>query len=77
MGVGSLISGQLDKAIERLLKVVQYEPGNAEAVLLLADTYEQKGDKTNAVKWYEASKKFIDNPQFKKDIDERINSLKK
>lgn len=77
LGVGSLISGQLDKAIERLLKVVQYEPGNADAVLLLADTYEQQGDKTNAVKWYETSKKLIDNPQFKKDIDERINSLKK
>ena len=77
LAVGSLLSGQLDKAIERLLKVVQYEPGNADAVLLLADTYEQQGDKTNAVKWYEASKKLIDNPEFKKDIDNRINSLKK
>lgn len=77
LGVGSLLSGQLDKAIERLLKVVQYEPRNADAVLLLADTYEQQGDKASAVKWYEQSKKLIDNADFKKDIDERINSLKK
>jgi tetratricopeptide (TPR) repeat protein len=77
LGLGSLLSGQLDKAIERLLKVVQYEPGNADAVLLLADTYEQLGDKANAVKWYEASKKLIDNPEFKADVDKRINSLKK
>lgn len=76
LGIGSLLSGQLDKAIERLLKVVQYEPANADAVLLLADTYEQLGDKANAVKWYEASKKLINNPEFKQDVDKRINSLK-
>jgi len=77
LGLGSLMSGQLDKAIERLLKVAQNEPGNIEAVLLLAEAYEQKGDKDNAVKWYTASKKLIDNPEAIKDIDARINSLKK
>jgi tetratricopeptide (TPR) repeat protein len=77
LALGSLMSGQSEKAIERLLKVVQYEPNNVDASLLLADTYEQKGDKTNAVKWYEVCKKLIDEPGFKKDIDERINSLKK
>lgn len=77
LAMGSLVSGQSDRAIERLLKVLQYEPRNADAALLLADTYEQKGDNANAVKWYQASKKLIDNPEFKKDIDQRINSLKK
>jgi tetratricopeptide (TPR) repeat protein len=76
LAVGSLLSGQLDKAIERLLKVVQYEPGNADAVLLLADTYDQQGDKANAVKWYEASKKLGGSPEFKAELDKRINSLK-
>jgi tetratricopeptide (TPR) repeat protein len=76
LAMGSRLSGQLDKAVERLLKVVQYEPRNVEAALLLADTYEMQGDKVNAIKWYEESKKLIENPEFIKDIDDRINSLK-
>ena len=45
LGYGGMISGQLDKAAERFLKVVQNEPGNNEAVFLLAETYERLGDK--------------------------------
>lgn len=77
LGLGSLMSGQLDKAIERLVKVAHYEPNNLEAVLLLAEAYERKGDKENAVKWYTAGKKQVNDPGFVKDIDDRINSLKK
>lgn len=75
LGLGSLMSGQLDKATERLLKVAQNEPGNLEAILLLAESYERKGEKENAVKWYTASKKLIRNPEAIKDIDDRIKTL--
>jgi tetratricopeptide (TPR) repeat protein len=76
LGIGGVVSGQLDKAIDRLLTVVKHQPGNLEAVLTLAEAYERKGDKPNGVKWYEHSKKFIANKEVIKEIDERIKSLK-
>ena len=76
LGIGGVVSGQFDKAIERLLKVVSHDPNNMEAILTLAEAYERKGDKLNAIKWYETSKKFIANPDVIKEIDQRIQSLK-
>lgn len=75
LGLGAWQSGQLDKAIERLLKVAHKEPANVEAVLLLAEAYERSGDNKNAAKWYEASKKQIREPEILKALDERINTL--
>jgi cytochrome c-type biogenesis protein CcmH/NrfG len=75
LGMGSMMSGQLDKAIERLLKVAHNEPNNLEALLLLAEAYERKGEKENAIKWYVVSKKLVEDPTFIKDIDERIKQL--
>lgn len=77
LGMGGLVSGQLDKAIERLTKVVQHQPDNVEALLVLAEACERKGDKANAVKWYEASKKHIHDAAIVKEIDTRIGLLKK
>lgn len=76
LGIGGVVSGQLDKAIVRLEKVVSHEPANMEAILTLAEAYERKGDKTNAVKWYSAAKKLITNPEITGVIDQRIKSLK-
>lgn len=77
LGWGGLESGQLDKAIERLTTVVRHEPGNIEAMLLLAETEQQKGDKTEAINWYRAAKKQLDPRQTEmvKEIDQHINSL--
>ncbi len=58
---GALASGQMDKAIERLTKVAKHEPDNLEAVLMLADIHEGKGDKTEAIHWYEAAKEKLGN----------------
>lgn len=77
LGMGALMSGQLDKAIERLTHVVEHEPANLEAILMLADACERKGDKTNAIKWYTEGKKYLKDPGFIKDIDDRISLLKK
>ena len=76
LGMGGLVSGQLDRAIERLLKVATYEPANAEAVLALADAFERKNDKENAIRWYERGKELVGDPDFIKEIDQRINLLK-
>jgi cytochrome c-type biogenesis protein CcmH/NrfG len=76
LGIGGLVSGQLDRAIERLNKVVHQQPGNVEAILTLAEAYERKGDKANAIQWYQASKQLINNPEVVKEIDDRIRDLK-
>jgi tetratricopeptide (TPR) repeat protein len=75
LGVGGFISGQYDKAIDRLTRVVTTEPGNLEAIGYLADTYATKGDKANAIKWYQVMKRGDINPEFKAEIDKRIKVL--
>jgi len=76
LGLGGAVSGQLDKAIERLTKVVAHQPDNIEALLTLAQVNEQKGNKAQAIKWYELSKKSIVNPSVIKEIDQRIKLLR-
>lgn len=75
LGIGAVISNQTDKAIERLSKVANFDPHNLEAVSWLADAYAAEGDKKNAIKWYEQSKHLVNNPEFSKEIDERIKAL--
>ncbi len=75
LGLGGIRSGQFDRAIERFSIVVNKQPGNTEALLYLAETYERKGDKINAVKWYREAKNNIAIPEAKTAIDERLKAL--
>ncbi|OQP46985.1 hypothetical protein A4H97_05560 [Niastella yeongjuensis] len=75
LGLGGIISGQFDKAVDRLLKVVQHQPENVEAMLMLAEAYERQNDKAGAVKWYNEAKKHIHNADIVHEIDERIKLL--
>lgn len=77
LGAGGYISGQYDKAIPRLKKVVESEPENLEAVAFLADSYAASGKNAEAIKWYQISKRLADNPAYSKEVDERIKLLKK
>ena len=52
------------------------EPGNLEAVAFLADTYAASGNKTEAVKWYNVSKRLANNEHYTKEVDKRIEMLK-
>ena len=76
LGVGGLISGQYDKALERFIRIVKYEPANLEAIAYLADTYAAKGDKGNAIKWYNVSKQLVNDPAYSKEVDLRIKQLR-
>ena len=76
LGIGGLVSGQFDKAIDRLQKVVNSQPDNLEAVLYLADAYAAKRDKTNAIKWYNMGKRLRNDPAFTRELDEHIKQLK-
>jgi len=77
LGVGGMMSGQLDRAIDRLSLVASKQPENVEVKLMLAEAYEKKGDKKNAVKWYESVRSYIGNPEILKELDKRIQTLKK
>jgi Flp pilus assembly protein TadD len=76
LGLGGIESGQYDKAIQRLLKVVRYDQGNLEAVLSLGEAYERIGNKESAKTWYTAAKKLTNNHELITAINERLGSLK-
>ena len=76
LGVGGFVSGQYDKAIDRFQKVVAAQPDNLEAVAFLADTYAAQGNKPEAIKWYNVSKRLVNNPAYNKQVDERIAAIK-
>lgn len=77
LGVGGYVSGQYDKAIARLKKVVTAEPDNFEATAFLADTYAAQGNKEEAIKWYNVSKRLSNNPEYNNEVDNRIKTLQK
>jgi tetratricopeptide (TPR) repeat protein len=76
LGVGGVVSGQYIKAIDRLEKVAAAEPNNVEAVAYLADAYAGIGKKAEAIKWYNISKRLINDTHYTQEVDERIKKLK-
>jgi predicted Zn-dependent protease len=76
LGEASLMSGQLDKAVERFKTIVQLQPDNLQAALLLADTYERMNKKDEAVKAYQKALPQISIPEMKKEVEKRITDLK-
>lgn len=74
---GSLMSGQFDKAVERLVTVNRLQPDNVEAVLLMADTYEQMKENKKAVEWYQKSLPLIPREDIRAEVQQRIEELKK
>jgi thioredoxin-like negative regulator of GroEL len=74
---GSLVSGQYDKAIGRLQTVHRVQPENLEAILMLADLYERTGEKANAAEWYRKSLDYINRADAKKEVEKRIEALRK
>ena len=75
LGIGGVISRQYSKAIDRLIKVVTTQPNNLEAISWLADGYASAGNKTEAIKWYEYSKKLVNNSGYSKEVDGRIKAI--
>ena len=77
LGQGSLLSGQYDRAIDRFEKVLTLQPANLEAILLMAEVFERKEDKANAIKWYSKALPLAPNPAMRSALEKRINELKK
>jgi cytochrome c-type biogenesis protein CcmH/NrfG len=77
LGQASVQSGQLDKALERFKRVVRLQPGNLEAILMVADVADKMGKNTEAVEWYNKLLPSVTDPVLKKEIEARIAMLKK
>ena len=75
MAKGSVISGQYDKAINRLEIVNRLSPDNLEPIMLMADLYEKLGEKRKAINWYQKSLLYIKRPDIRSEIEKRIKSL--
>jgi tetratricopeptide (TPR) repeat protein len=76
LGRMSIKSGQWEKAVKRFETVLAKEPNNKEALYFAAQAYEGAGNKKKAIEALEQVKKVVNNPEFSKDIDNHINSLK-
>jgi lipopolysaccharide biosynthesis regulator YciM len=77
LGHASVTSGQYEKAISRFLTVLRRHPKYLEAILSLAEAYEQTGDKVQAVNWYKRSLPLINIAGLKKEAQSRIDELSK
>ena len=77
LGQGSTISGQYDKAISRFERVNRLRPDNLEAILLLAEVYERIKEPKLAIKWYSQALPLIKNQEVRKELQKRIEELKK
>lgn len=73
----SVMSGQLDKALERLEKVLRQRPKDVEAILLMAEVNERLGKKDAAISWYQKSLELVPAEGFRRDVQQRITELKK
>ncbi len=78
LGYGAMMTRQYDIAIKRFGRVVTLQPANLEAILRIAEVYEQKADTANAIKWYSnALPVAANNPNMKTALERRIEQLKK
>ena len=85
LGIGAVVSGQKDKAIERFQTVHRLEPDNIDVLRRLGMLYQQSGEKTEALKWYkellivmkrlEAEKKYTPGPEEISELERMIKTL--
>lgn len=76
LGHGSVLSGQYDKAKERFERIIRLQPDNLEAIMMLAEVFERENDHSGASIWYTKALQFVQNPELKKEIQNRIEELK-
>lgn len=72
LGLLSLKSNQLSKAIDRFKKVTEINPENEKGWLLLANTYLQTGDKDQSIATFRQLKKKTKNKELKDEIEKYI-----
>ncbi len=76
LGRLSIVSGQYDKAVDRIKHVLDLEAGNTEAVYFMAIAQEGLGNYEEAIRLFEICKAMVDNPAFSKEVNEYINKIR-
>ena len=76
LGRLSIQSGQYDKAVSRLVHVLELEPANREALYFLGEAYKGGGNKEKAIQTFHKLEGIVNSPAFTKDIENYINSFK-
>jgi tetratricopeptide (TPR) repeat protein len=77
LGRASLMSNQIEKAVEHFKKVASLQPDNIEAIFRVAEITEQTGNKKEAIEWYTKLLPLVNRADIKQDIETRIAELKK
>ncbi|MFM2135864.1 MAG: hypothetical protein RL021_1264 [Bacteroidota bacterium] len=75
LGVLSVKSGQLEKAVERFSRVLEINPANHDAGFLLGRCYAELGQKDKAVAALESVKKGADDAQLLQQTDNLIHQI--
>jgi tetratricopeptide (TPR) repeat protein len=75
LGRASLMSNQIEKAVEHFKKVVSLQPDNIEAIFRIAEIAEQVGNKREAIEWYTKLLPLTNGAEIRKDIETRIADL--
>ena len=75
LGKFGIISGQYDKAIIRLEKVLSLQPQNTEALFLSAEAYSNLGNTDKAIEALNFCKDLVENEDLKKEIDAYLQQL--
>lgn len=75
LGIGGVVSGQYDKAVERLEKVAKATPHDLEVLLMLAEGYERMGNAPKAIEWYKQAATHVENTGLKAELEKRIQQL--
>jgi tetratricopeptide (TPR) repeat protein len=78
LAMGSLMSGQTDKAKERLETIIRLDSKNLQAFLLLADIYEKQDKKQEAITYYQKALPLAtEHTEMRAELQKRIDALKK
>lgn len=78
LAMGSLMSGQTDKAKERLETIIRLDSKNLQALLLLADIYEKQDKKQDAIAYYQKALPLAtEHTEMRAELQKRIDALKK
>lgn len=78
LAMGSLMSGQTDKAQERLETIIRLDSKNLQALLLLADIYEKQDKKEDAIAYYQKALPLAtEHTEMRAELQKRIDALKK
>jgi tetratricopeptide (TPR) repeat protein len=75
LGKFGIISGQYDKAVIRLEKVLSLQPENTEALFLAGEAYSSLGNTDKAVACLSKCKELVENEELKKEIDAYLQQL--